>query len=1020
MPLTKQSLNINFAQGLDTKTDPYQVQPGKFLSLENTVFDKAGRLTKRNGYSSLTALPDNTSRYLTTFNDDLTAIGENLLAYSQPTQSWVSKAVFKPVDLSVLPLVRNNFYQFQADSAVAPNGLVCTAYTEFETGGGSVIAHYYYRVSDSTTGQNIIAPTALTGADATYGTPRVFVLGNYFIILYTTHPAAYHLQYIAISTNHPTQVTSAVDISSSYIPSTTVNFDGVVVGSKLYIAYNTTSGGQSVQVTSIDTTLGNPVTPRTFALSIATLFSLCADTTNAGSPIIYVSFYDSVGHTGYTAAVDGTLNVILNPTQIIASGTCANLASVAQNGICTIFREQTSSYTSITGPVRHTVQSILITQAGSVSAGPQSAGSLGLASKAFLLNGTPYYLGIHATSLQPTYFLIDGSKNYVTQQVILAKLAYSNGGNYYTVGLPGVSLNGTVASMAYLFKDRLQSVNKTQGVSNSAIYSQLGVNLVNFNFKPDHILSSEIGSNLNITGGFVNLYDGFTLSEQGFFLYPELMQASVVSSGGSMTQQQYFYVVTYEWADNQGNLFRSAPSVPLSANVTVGAGSASVTLGIETLQVTDKPDASVNIVIYRWSTAQPVYYQVTSITQPIINDAGVNSIVFTDGLADSAILGNNILYTTGGVIENISPPATSIMTLFNNRLWLVDSEDRNLLWFSKQVIEATPIEMSDLLTLYIAPTTGAQGSTGVITALSPMDDKLIIFKKSALGYISGVGPDNTGANNQYSDFTLINSVVGCTNPQSIVFTPQGLMFQSEKGIWLLGRDLSTQYIGAPVEDFTQTALVQSSLNIPSTNQVRFTLDSGITLVYDYYFGQWSTFTHVPSVSSTLYQGLHTFINSSGKVFQESPGTYLDGGNPVLMSFTTGWLNFNQLQGYQRAYQFYLLGTYKSPHQLVIGVSYDYISSITQQTVMRPTNFAPTYGTDLTYGSGSPYGGESQLENQRIFFVRQRCQSFQLKISEIYDPSYGVAAGEGLTLSGLNCVVAFKKSYRPIRASQSVG
>ena len=143
-------------------------------------------------------------------------------------------------------------------------------------------------------------------------------------------------------------------------------------------------------------------------------------------------------------------------------------------------------------------------------------------------------------------------------------------------------------------------------------------------------------------------------------------------------------------------------------------------------------------------------------------------VTITDTLPDNQIVGNALIYTTGSVVEDIAAPASTASALFNNRLWLVDAEDQNLLWFSKQVIEAVPVEMSDLLTLYVAPTSGAQGSTGVITALAPMDDKLIIFKRDAIYYINGTGPDNTGANSQYSDPIFITSAVGCNNPSSIV------------------------------------------------------------------------------------------------------------------------------------------------------------------------------------------------------------------------------------------------------------
>ena len=89
------------------------------------------------------------------------------------------------------------------------------------------------------------------------------------------------------------------------------------------------------------------------------------------------------------------------------------------------------------------------------------------------------------------------------------------------------------------------------------------------------------------------------------------------------------------------------------------------------------------------------------------------------------------------------------------------------------------------------------------------------------------------------------------------------------------------------------ALVQSAIAIPGTTQVRFTLDSGITLMYDYFYQQWGTFVGVPAISSTLYQNLHTFLNNVGDVYQETPGTYLDGSNPVKMSLQQSWINLSR-------------------------------------------------------------------------------------------------------------------------------
>ena len=164
--------------------------------------------------------------------------------------------------------------------------------------------------------------------------------------------------------------------------------------------------------------------------------------------------------------------------------------------------------------------------------------------------------------------------------------------------------------------------------------------------------------------------------------------------------------------------------------------------------------------------------------------------------------------------------------------------------------------------------------------------------------------------------------IGCINTKSIVLMPNGLMFESDKGRWLLARDLSTNYIGAPVEEFNN-AKTLSSLTIPGTNQVRFTLDNGITLMYDYFFGQWGTFTGISNIGATIYNGYHTYINKNGNVFQEQPGSYQDGTAPVNMKIKSSWINLAGLQGLERAYYAYLIANYASPHLLNVSIAYDY-------------------------------------------------------------------------------------------------
>lgn len=1095
MPFQKQAVAINFSQGLDTKTDPFQVSLGKFLSLSNAVFTKAGLLQKRNGFAQLASLPSTTFTYTTTFNENLTAIGKQLSAYSGGSNTWINKGTIQPVRLDTLPLIRSNLNQTQCDSAISPNGLVCTVWTD---AGGTVSPQYKYAMADGITGQNIVSPTVISASVGTItGSPRVFVLGNYFMIVFSNNvTGTYHLQYIALNfispykPNGSINATVATDISTQYTPATTVAWDGVVANNSLYLSWNGNDGGGAIRMTYIDSTLTQHGTV-TFAGRVSTIMSVSADLTGS-TPIIYAAFYDSGASTGYVLAVNQILVTVLAPTQWLATGTILNVASAAQSGVCTIFYEVSNTYTYDTAIASNYSRYRTVTQAGSLGTATTLLRSVGLASKAFIVDSTIYILTVYNSSYQPTYFLSDSSGN------VISKLAYSNGGGYLTLGLPSVNVSDTTASVAYLFRDLIEPVNKpatdaaNQSATNSGlgVYAQTGINLASFDFTTSGLVTAEIGNDLHLSGGFLWMYDGYIPVEHNFHLWPDSVEAGGSATSGSLavaSNNPYYYVAVYEWSDNQGNLFRSAPSIPTQfivktapvsftgdttsgsaiivtvssmTNLQVGqhvtgtgiqansfilsidsasqitltktatATNSTVTLtpttitsaavNVPTLRLTYKTANPVKIVLYRWSTAQQVYYAINpSSGTPTLNDTTVDYVTITDTKSDAQIIGNPILYTTGGVVENIAAPGCNVMALFKSRLFLVDAEDQNLLWYSKQVIESTPVEMSDLFTIYVAPTTAAQGNTGPIKALGAMDDKLIIFKKDAIYYMTGTGPDNTGASNDFSDPIFVTSTVGCSNQASIVFIPNGLMFQSDKGIWLLGRDLSTTYIGAPVEAYNSYSVL-SAINVPGTNQVRFTLSNNVTLMYDYFYQQWGTFNNIPAVASTLYQGLHTFINEFGQVFQESVGSYLDGSNPVLLSFTTSWINVAGLQGYQRAHEFFLLGTYLTPHKLICGISYNYNSAPEQSTLISPTNYNPAFGGDDIYGSSTPFGGNKALEQWRVFLTRQRCQSFQISINEIYDASFGVPAGQGLTLSGLNLVISIHRGWRTISAAHSVG
>lgn len=995
--MQKQNVTINFSGGIDQKTDPYQLNPGKFLVLDNVIQTKQDLLQKRPGNAPLAALPTSDYSYLTTFNGNLTAIGNNLAAYIEGQEDWVKTTGIQPCEVDTLVLARNAYNLTGASSAICEaEKLICTTYVQN--------ALVYCVVADYETGQNVVQPFQLINpADPSQfavAAPKVFFFANNFCIITPfNNGTTFQLSMftIPIASINTINFTLNIDLSTFEYHSTG-SFDATLAGGKIYVAWN--SGSNHVKFCSIDSSFTQTNGATTFTGSFPAYYiALSADVTGS-NPLLYAAWITKDGSTSFHTAYVGSftsalaINFAAVSVPIILDG--ANVTVAAQNGSATLIFEITTS------GAMSAIYTFNCTSAGVVSGAFDAVLSIGLASKALIINSEIYFLGTRQSTYQSTYFLmkfIAPTLNPVPGAIVIAKIAYGNGGGYVLTGLTDIDLD-SVGKMyvPYLFQDLILPVNKTVTPPSSGIYTQTGVNLATFYLSTAQLTATEIGNNLNINGGFLWGYDGSQATEQNFLLWPETVSNGSPFSGPGPAAGDYYYVAIYQWVDAQGNTFQSAPSIPTKI---MAPGSETIPIHVPALALTYKLTNPIQILIYRWSATQPVYYEITNAMTPFLNDPTIEFVTFNDTFLDTDILGNSILYTTGGVIEDINAPAFTAMTLFDDRLWGIDSEDQNLLWFSKQVIEATPVEMSDLFTIYIPPSTGSQGSTGVMRALAPMDDKLIIFKDNAIYYISGSGPNNTGADNGYSQPFFITGTVGCSRPRSIVPTPDGLMFQSNTGFWLLRRNLQTEYIGKDVQNYN-SALALSSLNVPSSNIVKFNLDTGVTLVYNYFFGQWTTASGISPVSSVVYNNLTTFIDNTGTVYQETPGLYVDGTTPVTWSLTTAWLNVGTgLQGFQRIYEMYLLGTYYSPHKLNIGVAYDYDTTPTQNLIVTPDQF-------LT------------IERERIHMQRQECMSFQVSIEEVYDSSLGLPAGAGLTLSGLNMVVGLKKSYPLISGARSTG
>ena len=111
--------------------------------------------------------------------------------------------------------------------------------------------------------------------------------------------------------------------------------------------------------------------------------------------------------------------------------------------------------------------------------------------------------------------------------------------------------------------------------------------------------------------------------------------------------------------------------------------------------------------------------------------------------------------------------------------------------------------------------------------------------------------------------------------------------------------------------------------------------------------------------------------------------------------------------------------YLSPHKLQIDIAYDFNPSIVQSNMIQPNNFSSAVPSGFGVPP-APLGSQTNVEKWRVFLSKQKCESFQITLQEVYDPSMGVSSGAGLTLSGINLVVGVKKAWRVQSAATSVG
>lgn len=981
--IQKSTVPISFTGGLASKSDALQVQAPALLQLENAQFDKVGALNKRPGYNilSTSTLDGGTitsAAAIDAYNGELVLFdGLTVYSYVEANGTWANRGPAISLINSSQQIIRRGADQQINPDCASLDGIEVYVW---EDSRGTC----RYSVLDAATGAYAVSDQVLAGS---LTGPKVVVFAGLFYLFATSNN---NLAFSTINPTNPGVISLATTIladgapavnpNASGAPFSSLPYDVTVSNGRLYVAYFATGALKLFYLTS-----GNVVTG---------LQTVGAGTTGIAVTVVgdsalhvWVAFASGLPAVA-VACYDGTTptpTLLLAPT-LVDAVTCPDLAGIesVNPGSLELAYEVLGGIPSV-----QLTKAVIIQPTGALSPVGQLR-SVGLASKPFRQGSNIFVNLAYQSTLQSTYFTVLLTSAPFT---IVGKAEPQVGGGLRTNGLmgeaneitPGVFLWANLTKGAFISEDNTS-------------FSLLGVSASTIDFTDVNKFNAvTFSNNLLVVGGILQSYDGVSMVEQNFHIFPEEFSAMPVGSGGALSAGQYQYVVVYAWTDRFGQIQLSTPSPPVT--VTTVAND-SVGLAILTLRLSAK--TGITIRIYRTQVNGVVFQETTSELAPLLNDPTVDLVTFTDLNADVDIAANQVLYTTGGVLPNAAPPSCSMVSLYQDRVILGGLEDRNLLWYSKNQGNVTsfntiPAEFSASLTI------GVSQVGGPITALGLMDANLIIFKRGAIFILTGDGPNDAGGGSSFSDPQLVSSTVGCDNPNSIVLTGAGLMFQSPtKGIWMLGRGLGEpQYIGAGVDTEAREFVVSSATLDPSSNSAIFTTSNGPALVYDYLISQWSTWTNHQSVDAVPFGGLFSFVRANGQVYQQAPGTFADGvlqGVPVPYSLrlTTPWLSYASTLGYQSVFRAFILGQYRGPHVLTVDVGYDFSAGFFASTAIPASSLpvAVVWGSDPLWGASTPWGGAWAPYTWQINFNRQKCTSFRLRIS---DASAGI---EGYTISAL--------------------
>lgn len=931
--------DVPLAVGQTEAVDPRYPPAVTVLNSENCIIDKDNRLAKRRGF----AVDGSFSAFTCSIYSRIKSLGaERLLMPSRQAGKhefyMLSRTNATSTDgdwnyTFALPHMSSTLEVSEFTSAVNTahsgcvylSGYLAVCYENLTT--SEVVVH----ILDATT-RNILLVEITSNAEQ----PKLVTVGNYIVLCYR-------------DTSNNYVVGRSFDTSATTIP-TTMTSNGQLGSSAL-------SSGQTYDIAPLNSTNfcyvewnGATRVARTYTFDGTVNDSDSTADTNTIRPMIYgindgtddfilVAWQDATSDDAFYEWFDTSLTSVVGPVNLSVS----NVLTPPYVGLRTSSSSKGIVVVATGTASNPLTRGFIADSSGSTTTDFSIYGRLPASKPFFDAHGSTSGVMLFMSDegdIDRCYSLFSGHSGTLTAARVDAAfargVAIATTDQANNLSVPANTGTGTWAWAA-------QFVSRGDV---TAATPTMGTELVDLDVLSPHAFGDvELDGLLYMSGACMSAHDSTYWCEPGFTAPPLIHSATAQGSGGSMADGTYSYVVTYE-ATMNGRVFRSAPSLAVSATTSAG-GTDSVTVTFRRHAATQRPGANfagydvlaiVKAHVWRTTDGGSIYYRVTD-DDGVAADvsSGTSTASHTDTLADASITANAVVYTqVGNQLANASPPACTHLIRHGDRLVALRLENPHRWQASKSQTPGEGVHWAD--------DDAFRGQLPEkINGGFSLDGRLVMGSTGALYEVNGDGPDDTGQGS-FLPPRQLPSDVGIHDQRSVLELPDGVAFQaSATQMYLLPRGGGAPvYFGEAVKDtLSSYPVITSCQLLKSQNLAVWTCvddndapTGGKLIVYDTrvkVWGVWDVCSTRSFRDSAEWSGELALIEGTashgGEPLIQTDGLYSDTNNAASETFITQTVELTDFRpfganGWGRIPRFMTLAEYRADCILSAQTSHD--------------------------------------------------------------------------------------------------